>query len=87
MALLTLTGLPNDAQLELFGLWLTTADALLLREDARPLMWQPNPTRARGYVRQTDADALGGLRHPDWTPITDRHWVELVAEHQPQLTW
>ncbi len=87
MALLTLTALPSDAQQELFDLWLQTTDVVLLREDARPLVWQPNPTRARGCIRQTDAEALGGQRHPDWTVITDQQWAELVAEHQPQLTW
>lgn len=87
MALLTLTALPSDAQQELFDLWLQTNDVVLLREDARSLMWQPNPTRALGCIRQTDAEALGGQRHPDWTVITDQQWADLVAEHQPQLTW
>ncbi len=87
MALLTLTALPSDAQCELFDFWLQTTDVVLLREDARPLVWQPNPTRALGCIRQTDADALGGQRHPDWAVITDQRWSELVAENQPQLTW
>ncbi|MEX0623654.1 hypothetical protein [Saccharospirillum sp.] len=87
MALLTLTALPGEAQQELFDLWLQTSDVLLLREDARPLMWQPNPTRAQGCIRQTDAEALGGQRHPDWTLISDQQWATLVADQHPQLTW
>jgi sulfur transfer complex TusBCD TusB component (DsrH family) len=87
MALITLTALPGDAQRDLFAVWLNGEDHLLLREDARPLMWQANPTLARGCVRKADADALGGQIHPDWTVLSDEQWVTMVAEHQPQLTW
>lgn len=87
MALLTITAVPGEAQRELFDLWLQAGDVIVVREDARPLMWQPNPTPARGCIRQADADALGGQRHPDWAAISDQEWADLIAEHQPQLTW
>jgi hypothetical protein len=87
MALISLTQPPSEAQRELFGLWLDTEDYLLLREDARSMVWQPNPTKARGCIRQADTDAIGGQHHPDWTVISDDQWVRLVAEQQPQLTW
>lgn len=87
MALLTLTRAPTVRQLELFQQWLQPQDALLLREDARLMIWHPNPTAAQGFVRATDAKALGGRRHPDWTLISDQQWVSLSTEHQPIINW
>lgn len=87
MALITLTSPPTEAQHDLFKRWLTGEDHLLLREDARPLIWRANPTLARGCIRKADADALGGRIHSDWTVISDDHWAALVAEQQPHVTW
>jgi len=87
MAFLTLTQPPTPRQLALFHVWLTAEDRLLLREDARVMIWQPNPTAARGYVRESDAQALGGERHPDWTLINDADWVEMTQQHHPVVTW
>ena len=83
MALLTLNQRPDDRQLALFERWLSADDTLLLSADARPLMWQPNPTPARGCIRRRDAQTLGGQPHPDWTLIDDADWVRLTTEHSP----
>lgn len=87
MAILTLTQPPSPRQLELFQVWLTDEDRLLLREDARAMIWQPNPTPARGCIRVSDAEALGGERHPDWELINDADWVELTQQQHPIVTW
>lgn len=87
MALLTLTRPPTERQLALFDLWLDSTDRVLIREDARAMVWRPNPTRALGCVRDSDVRALGGRPHPDWRIITDDDWVKLTADHQPIINW
>lgn len=87
MALLTLTQTPSPRQLALFHVWLTKQDRLLLREDARTLMWQANPTPAKGCIRVCDAQAMGGPRHPDWELIDDADWVEMAQQHHPLVNW
>lgn len=87
MALLTLTQAPTARQLALFHLWLNKQDRLLLREDARILMWQPNPTAAQGFIRECDAQAMGGECHPDWQIIDDADWVEMAQQHHPIVNW
>lgn len=87
MALLTLTRMPTVRQRALFEQWLQPTDVLLLREDARSLLWQPNPTVTQGCIRSCDAKALGGQPHPDWKLITEAQWVELTVQHQPLINW
>ena len=87
MALLTLSQRPNARQLELFDLWLTADDWVLLSGDARSMIWQSNPTLAQGCIRQQDAQSMAGKAHSDWLLIDDDDWVRLSADHSPLAHW